>query len=59
MMEEIDTVTSTYEDVQCKNDELRQTIALKEETMVLARPGPSSGPTANRSTLSAGTRQVW
>lgn len=39
MMEEIDTVTSTYEDVQCKNDELRQTIALKEETMARAKSG--------------------
>ena len=37
LMSEIETVSQTYEEVQAKNDELRQTLSLKEEALTRAK----------------------
>jgi len=37
LMAEIEAVTQTYEEVQAKNDELRQTISLKDEALARAK----------------------
>ena len=36
-MAEIEAVTQTYEEVQAKNDELRQTISLKDDALARAK----------------------